>query len=202
MRRLLFRGKSWLPCKLQNDPLENKKWYKTWVIHDPLGKTHSPSSSDRGFQLKFALLWKVGTRTYVQTEYMCENSYHYRPWLWVGRVDQLHLLVWSLCALGYISLAYHHIPKKVKLCKAFREKIKIFAIIYPASRFCMKFLWEKQTSCLLRPNCTLCALKAFLHDLPESWRGKKHKWLKMLFLFVVIFHSSQVESHFCKTSLL
>ena len=34
----------------------------------------------------FARFWKVGTD--VRTDYMCENDDHYRPWLWVGRVDQ------------------------------------------------------------------------------------------------------------------
>ena len=34
----------------------------------------------------FARFWKVGTDR--RTVDMCKNNYHYRPWLWVGRVDQ------------------------------------------------------------------------------------------------------------------
>ena len=35
-------------------------------------------------------IWKVGmdVRTYRRKDNMCENNYPYRPWLWVGRVDQ------------------------------------------------------------------------------------------------------------------
>ena len=34
----------------------------------------------------FAIFWKVGTD--IRTETTSENSDHYRPWLWVGLVDQ------------------------------------------------------------------------------------------------------------------
>ena len=60
------------------------KEYKTDVINDPLGQTHSLTSSDPCFRLKFVLFWKVGTdgRT---------NGRHVqKQWslLWVGLVDQ------------------------------------------------------------------------------------------------------------------
>ena len=53
-----------------------------YVIHDPLGLTHSPASSDH---MKFVLLRDF--EKYGWTDTMCENSDHYRPWLWVGLVD-------------------------------------------------------------------------------------------------------------------
>ena len=64
--------------------------YKTGVINDPLCQTHSLASSEHCFCLKFVLFWKVGTgvQTYGRTNNMCENNDPYRPWLWVGRVDQ------------------------------------------------------------------------------------------------------------------
>ena len=34
----------------------------------------------------FARFWEV--ETYLRTDNMCKNNDHYRPWLWVGRVDQ------------------------------------------------------------------------------------------------------------------
>ena len=60
--------------------------YKTGVINDLLGQTYPQSRqySEHCFRLKFVLFWKVGTNgRHVQ------NNDHYRPWLWVGLVDQL-----------------------------------------------------------------------------------------------------------------
>ena len=39
----------------------------------------------------FARIWKVGME--VRTDNMCENNDHYRPWLWVGLVDQKTIFV-------------------------------------------------------------------------------------------------------------
>ena len=50
---------------------------KTGVINDPLGQPTVPASSD--FRLKF---WDR------RTDNLCENSDHYLPGLWAGRVDQ------------------------------------------------------------------------------------------------------------------
>ena len=55
--------------------------YKTGVIDDPLGQTHSPACSNNFFHFKIALFFEILT-------YMCENCDHYRPWLWIGLVDQ------------------------------------------------------------------------------------------------------------------
>ena len=55
--------------------------HKTGVINDPLGQTHSLASSERCFLLLcVASFWKVGTYG--------RHPYPYRPWVWVGRVDQ------------------------------------------------------------------------------------------------------------------
>ena len=39
----------------------------------------------------FARYWKVGTYRHL----VCKNSDHYRPWLWVGLMDQKYYLAWS-----------------------------------------------------------------------------------------------------------
>ena len=57
-------------------------------INDPLGQNHSLASREHyiHFVLScFARFWKVGTDGRMD---MCENNDPYRPWLWVGRVDQ------------------------------------------------------------------------------------------------------------------
>ena len=65
---------------------------KIGVIDDPLGQTHSLNSSDHGFRLKFVLFCWILKSGDGRTDNMCENNYHYRPWLWFGRVDQKGLL--------------------------------------------------------------------------------------------------------------
>ena len=51
------------------------------VINDPLGQTHSLASSGHWFVLLDFEKWG-------RTDDMRENNDPYRPWLWVGRVDQ------------------------------------------------------------------------------------------------------------------
>ena len=60
----------------------------------------------------FARFWKVGT------DNMYENNYHYRPWLWVGRVDQYF---WKICSIphswkrwnkSYIVIAWYGFAAK------------------------------------------------------------------------------------------
>ena len=58
---------------------------KTGVINDPLGQTHNLASSEHCFLLFFALL---DLKSREGRTDMCKNSDHYRPWLWVGRVDR------------------------------------------------------------------------------------------------------------------
>ena len=58
-------------------PIQNK----TSVTYDPLGQTHSLASNF------VTLLDFEKWRMYERTD-MCENNDPYRPWLWVGRVDQ------------------------------------------------------------------------------------------------------------------
>ena len=56
---------------------------KTGVINDPLGQTHNHANSEHCFHfVLFCYILKSG-------DDMCENNDPYRPWLWVGRVDQL-----------------------------------------------------------------------------------------------------------------
>ena len=78
---------NWDKFKMMTRLKENK----TGVINDPLGQTNNLASSEHCFRLKFVLFWKVGTdgRTDGRTDDMCRNNDHYRPWLWVGLVDQL-----------------------------------------------------------------------------------------------------------------
>ena len=65
---------------------------KTCVFNDPLGQTHSPTSSDHYFHETCALQYfEQWGRTYGRGRTygnLYENNDHYRPGLWVGRVDQ------------------------------------------------------------------------------------------------------------------
>ena len=56
------------------------------VINDPFGQTHSLASGDHYSRLNFALFCEILKSVPVRTDNKCENSDHYRPWLWV--VDQ------------------------------------------------------------------------------------------------------------------
>ena len=58
------------------------------VISDPLGQTNSLASSEHCFHLKFVLFLLDFVKCW-RMDNMCENNDNYRPWLWVGRVDQL-----------------------------------------------------------------------------------------------------------------
>ena len=59
--------------------LDYKK-YKTCVINDPLGQTHSLASSEHCFSLKYFFVWKSGDGQWdVLTDGMCKNNDHYRP---------------------------------------------------------------------------------------------------------------------------
>ena len=54
---------------------------KTCAVNDPLGQTHSPTSSDHYFHETFLFVLKI---VYGRTDgNMCENNYY-----WVGHVDQ------------------------------------------------------------------------------------------------------------------
>ena len=57
---------------------------KTGVINDPFGQPTDPAS----LILKFWDERKDRRHKYVRTDNLRENSDHYRPWRWVGRVDQ------------------------------------------------------------------------------------------------------------------
>ena len=52
-----------------NGETTNTNCYKTGVINDPLGQTHSLASSEHCYRLKFVLFWQLGTywRTYERT---------------------------------------------------------------------------------------------------------------------------------------
>ena len=62
------------------------------VVNDPLGQTHSPTSSDHSDHylhatfVLFCNILKSGDRRTGGN--LCENNDHYRLGLWVGRVDQ------------------------------------------------------------------------------------------------------------------
>ena len=58
------------------------------IINDPLGQTHSPANSDHYSRLKFVLFCEILKSGDGRTDNTCENSDHYRPWLWVVLVDQ------------------------------------------------------------------------------------------------------------------
>ena len=63
--------------------ISQNKINKTCVINDPLGQTHSPTSSDHFFNRRlFCFIWKSGEGRTDQN--MCENNDHYRPGLWVS----------------------------------------------------------------------------------------------------------------------
>ena len=62
------------------------------AINDPLGQTHIHANNDHYSSLNFVLFCeslKIGDgRTDRRIDNTCENSDHYRPWLWVGLVNQ------------------------------------------------------------------------------------------------------------------
>ena len=71
--------------------LPGKKEKQHVAVNDPLGQTHSPTGSNHYSHLKFVLFCEIfekSRRTYRCTDNTCENSGHYRPWLWVGLMDQ------------------------------------------------------------------------------------------------------------------
>ena len=76
----------WITSLLNSFKKEQNNSNMTGVIHDPLGQTHSLASREHWFRLKFVLFWKVGKD--VRPDDMFKNNDHYRPWLWVCRVDQ------------------------------------------------------------------------------------------------------------------
>ena len=62
---------------------------KTCVINDPLGQTHSPTSSEHYFHTKFVLFCDILKCGDGRTDgNMYKNNYHYRPELLVGQEDQ------------------------------------------------------------------------------------------------------------------
>ena len=58
------------------------------AINDPLGQTYSRVSSNHYSHFKFVLFCEILKNVDGRTDPTCENSDHYRPWLWVGLVDQ------------------------------------------------------------------------------------------------------------------
>ena len=59
--------------------------YKTGAIDDPLGLTHSLANSKHCVRLKLILFCYILKSGDGRSDNLCEN---YRPWLWVGLVDQ------------------------------------------------------------------------------------------------------------------
>ena len=89
--------------------------YKTGVINDPLSQTHSHDSSEHYFLLFCLSRLEKWGHTYGRTDNMCENNDPYRPWLWVGRVDQFYDAYWNctkkycIAALGRFYLLEYHV---------------------------------------------------------------------------------------------
>ena len=72
----------------------NNNRCKTCVINDPVGQTHSPTSSDHYFQATFVLFFDIlRSEDGRMAGNMCKNNDHFRPGLLVGWVDQKKALV-------------------------------------------------------------------------------------------------------------
>ena len=101
--------------------------YKTSVINDPLGQTHSSTISNNYFYAMFVLWcfekcwWMYGN--------LCENSYHHRPDLWVGKVDQYSEM--DVCSsidddclphfpVGNLAAKHKQVGRKILAFKAIR----------------------------------------------------------------------------------
>ena len=85
------------------------KIHKIDVVNDSLSQIHSPPSSDHYFYLRN--VWLCLLLKSTDEHDICENSDHYRPWLWIGRVDQLIFFrKWpgDLHGCGQPSYANHH----------------------------------------------------------------------------------------------
>ena len=92
----------------------------TCAINDPLGHTHIHASSDHYSSLNFFLYCEVLKSGDWRTDNTCENRDHYRPWLWVGLVDQYLLYMdifcqnikpdhWAMDLSAYMSFQCHFI---------------------------------------------------------------------------------------------
>ena len=60
------------------------------VINDPLGQTHSHATILTW--TLFCLNIDFDFETNRRTDTTCENSDHYRPWMWVGLVDHSNII--------------------------------------------------------------------------------------------------------------
>ena len=84
-------------------------WNKTGVINDPLDQTHSLANSEHCFRWNlfcFENWGRTDGRTYERTyerKTCAKNNDHYRPWLWVGLVDQQAIIGISKWFLSYYS---------------------------------------------------------------------------------------------------
>ena len=118
------------------------------VINDPLGQTHSLDNSEHCFHFVFILQdfekwgWTDG-----RTDNMCENNYPYRPWLWIGWVDQYEHIV---------KLGMNTEPSKVNYRQLFLKVL--FIISQP--RF--KDLW----SYFIIREVTMCEVCLLTHQAP------------------------------------
>ena len=86
------------------------KYDKTCVINDPLGQTPSLPSSEHCFNsLEICFVLKSGDgRTDVRTDDMCKSNDHYRPWMWVGLVDQQLLVTYQSKIFPYLRIVDTH----------------------------------------------------------------------------------------------
>ena len=120
---------------------------------------------------------------------MCENNDPYRPWLWVGRVDQLHYVLWIFhsdngqgpVAVAHKLLFLWHIREKFFDPRGrphFRPVITILTqIVHPYVR--MSFCPSVRSS--VRPKISKSSDN---HCRPDLWAGRvDHWWLLSSFFF-------------------
>ena len=96
--------------------LDEKKMKKLWLIEvqgDPSesiqrkqmsSMTHKASSPVVNIVFTLICFVSLDFEEYGRTDNMCENNYHYRPWLWVGRVNQENRTVVFNDPLGQFTL--------------------------------------------------------------------------------------------------
>ena len=136
----------------KKDSFYSRFWNKTWqdMCHqwstrpDP----QSPGSSDHYSRFNFVLFCQI-LKSDGRTDYTCQNSDHYRPWLWVGLVDQQERPQRMWMSVNLLNIA--------KLKEKKWRFVIIFITCFSSELFTILVNWEM--ICYYSPSLTLSLKK-------------------------------------------